>query len=56
MGIGRLNDFIKPVLPELRRCGLFHMEYEGRTLRETLGLARPANQFAVARHYSAVTA
>ena len=27
------------VMPELRRCGLFHTEYEGPTLRQNLGLA-----------------
>jgi hypothetical protein len=29
------------VVPELQRRGLFRTEYEGRTLRENLGLARP---------------
>ncbi|AGP41714.1 hypothetical protein [Sorangium cellulosum] len=33
-------------LPELRRRGLFRTEYEGRTLRENLGLPRPENRFA----------
>jgi FMN-dependent oxidoreductase (nitrilotriacetate monooxygenase family) len=37
-----LTDFIELVLPELRRRGLFREEYEGRTLRENLGLRRPA--------------
>ncbi len=46
---GGLDEFIELVLPELRRRGLFRSEYEGRTLRENLGLARPENQFAVAR-------
>ncbi len=45
---GGLADFIELVVPELRRRGLFRWEYEGRTLRENLGLARPANRFAVA--------
>ncbi|KAF1022622.1 MAG: Nitrilotriacetate monooxygenase component A [Paracidovorax wautersii] len=39
-----LTDFIELVLPELRRRGLFRTEYEGRTLRENLGLARPRNR------------
>ncbi|SNB72956.1 FMN-dependent oxidoreductase, nitrilotriacetate monooxygenase family [Arboricoccus pini] len=39
---GGLNDFIELALPELRRRGLFRIEYEGRTLRENLGLRRPA--------------
>ncbi len=46
---GGLDEFIELVLPELRRRGLFRSEYEGRTLRENLGLARPENQFAMAR-------
>lgn len=41
---GGLDDFIALVLPELRRRGLFRHEYEGRTLRENLGLARPAHR------------
>ncbi|QGZ64724.1 LLM class flavin-dependent oxidoreductase [Paraburkholderia acidisoli] len=39
---GGLADFVELVLPELRRRGLFRTEYEGTTLREHLGLARPA--------------
>ncbi|CAG9195357.1 N-acetyl-S-(2-succino)cysteine monooxygenase [Paraburkholderia caribensis] len=41
-----LDDFIRLVLPELRRRGLFRSEYEGRTLRENLGLARPVSRYA----------
>jgi len=40
-----LDDFVDKVIPELQRRGLFRTEYEGATLRENLGLARPANQF-----------
>ncbi|OUL19694.1 monooxygenase [Nostoc sp. 106C] len=40
-----LNDFVDKVVPELQRRGLFRKEYEGKTLRENLGLARPANRF-----------
>ena len=40
-----LDDFVDKVVPELQRRGLFRTEYEGETLRENLGLARPANQF-----------
>jgi hypothetical protein len=29
-------------VPELQRRGLFHREYAGPTLRENLGLPRPA--------------
>src|SRR5581483_11219598 len=44
---GGLDDFVDLVVPELRRRGLFRTEYEGRTLRENLGLARPTSQFSV---------
>jgi FMN-dependent oxidoreductase (nitrilotriacetate monooxygenase family) len=40
-----LDDFVTKVVPELQRRGLFRKEYEGRTLRENLGLPRPPNQF-----------
>jgi hypothetical protein len=40
-----LNDFVDKVVPELQRRGLFRREYEGKTLRENLGLPRPENQF-----------
>jgi len=36
-----IDDFVDLVVPELQRRGLFRTEYEGRTLRENLGLARP---------------
>lgn len=39
---GGLTDFIELVLPELRKRGLFRSEYAGTTLREHLGLRRPA--------------
>jgi FMN-dependent oxidoreductase (nitrilotriacetate monooxygenase family) len=38
-----LTDFVEQVLPILRRRGLFREEYSGSTLREHLGLERPAN-------------
>lgn len=41
-----LKDFAELVIPELQRRGLFRTEYSGRTLREHLGLARPANSNA----------
>ena len=40
-----LDDFVGRVVPELQRRGLFRREYEGRTLRENLGLPRPPNRF-----------
>ena len=42
---GGLDDFVERVVPELQRRGLFRREYEGKTLRENLGLPRPANRF-----------
>jgi FMN-dependent oxidoreductase (nitrilotriacetate monooxygenase family) len=43
-----LDDVIDRVVPELQRRGLFRREYEGRTLRENLGLPRPENRFFAA--------
>jgi alkanesulfonate monooxygenase len=40
-----LDEFVDRVVPELQRRGLFRTEYEGTTLRDHLGLARPANRF-----------
>ncbi len=40
-----LDDFVDKVVPELQRRGIFRREYEGRTLRENLGLPRPDNRF-----------
>ena len=42
---GGLDEFVDLVIPELQRRGLFRREYEGTTLRENLGLPRPANRF-----------
>ncbi|MXP65034.1 LLM class flavin-dependent oxidoreductase [Roseomonas sp. M0104] len=42
---GGLDDFVGQVVPELQRRGLFRRAYEGRTLRDHLGLPRPANRF-----------
>jgi alkanesulfonate monooxygenase len=42
---GGLDDFVNKVVPELQRRGIFRREYEGRTLRENLGLPRPENRF-----------
>jgi alkanesulfonate monooxygenase len=39
-----LDDFVNGVVPELQRRGIFRREYEGRTLRENLGLPRPDNK------------
>ncbi len=42
---GGLDAFVDRVVPELQRRGIFRQEYEGRTLRENLGLPRPVNRF-----------
>lgn len=42
---GGLDDFVDRVVPELQRRKLFRREYEGKTLRENLGLPRPKNRF-----------
>jgi alkanesulfonate monooxygenase SsuD/methylene tetrahydromethanopterin reductase-like flavin-dependent oxidoreductase (luciferase family) len=42
---GGLDDFVARVVPELQRRGIFRREYEGRTLRENLGLRRPPNRY-----------
>ncbi|MEZ5852255.1 MAG: LLM class flavin-dependent oxidoreductase [Hyphomicrobiaceae bacterium] len=39
---GTYEDFVTLVVPELQRRGLFQKEYKGATLRENLGLERPA--------------
>src|ERR1700687_2888337 len=39
---GGYADFVRYVMPELQRRGLYHTEYAGRTLRENLGLGWPA--------------
>ncbi len=38
---GTFEDFVRYVVPELQKRGLFHSDYSGATLRENLGLARP---------------
>ncbi|SDS56674.1 FMN-dependent oxidoreductase, nitrilotriacetate monooxygenase family [Paenibacillaceae bacterium GAS479] len=53
---GGLEDFVDLVVPELQRRGLFRTEYEGKTLRENLGLQRPANFYAERAVESSVTA
>jgi len=42
---GGLDDFVEQVVPELQRRGIFRREYEGKTLRENLGLPRPENRY-----------
>lgn len=38
-----LEAFVDHVVPELRRRGLFREQYEGKTLRDHYGLAKPAS-------------
>jgi FMN-dependent oxidoreductase (nitrilotriacetate monooxygenase family) len=38
---GAYEDFVRLVVPELQRRGLFHRGYAGATLRENLGLPHP---------------
>ena len=47
---GGLNDFVELVVSELQNRRLFRSDYEGTTLRENLGLQRPANRYAAASH------
>ena len=46
---GGCEDFVEMITPELQRRGLFRKEYEGRTLRENLGLKRPINRYTARR-------
>jgi alkanesulfonate monooxygenase SsuD/methylene tetrahydromethanopterin reductase-like flavin-dependent oxidoreductase (luciferase family) len=38
-----LEEFVTGVVPELQRRGLFRRAYEGKMLRDHLGLRRPVN-------------
>ncbi|MFZ4286045.1 LLM class flavin-dependent oxidoreductase [Variovorax sp. HJSM1_2] len=42
------NDFLEKVVPLLQQRGAFRKAYPGTTLRDTLGLQIPPNQFAAA--------
>ena len=42
---GQLEAFTEQVVPILRQRGLFRHEYRGTTLRDHLGLPRPANRY-----------
>jgi alkanesulfonate monooxygenase len=41
-----LEDFVNMVVPELQRRGLYRTHYEGTTLRDHLGVRRPASRTA----------
>ena len=40
-----LDEFVDKVVPELQRRGIYRTRYEGRTLRENLGVPRPSNRY-----------
>ncbi|WP_431284978.1 LLM class flavin-dependent oxidoreductase [Humitalea sp. 24SJ18S-53] len=42
---GGFDDFVDQVVPILQARGLFRRDYSGTTLRDHLGLARPASRF-----------
>jgi alkanesulfonate monooxygenase len=44
---GAAEDFVALVIPELQRRNMFREEYEGRTLRENLGLPPVASRYAM---------
>jgi FMN-dependent oxidoreductase (nitrilotriacetate monooxygenase family) len=48
-----LVDFVDHVVPILQRRGLFRTEYEGTTLRDNYGLARPRNRHSSRRQATA---
>ncbi|WP_229116589.1 NtaA/DmoA family FMN-dependent monooxygenase [Parenemella sanctibonifatiensis] len=39
---GAFEEFVREVVPELQRRGLYRTAYEGTTLRDSLGVPRPA--------------
>lgn len=41
-----LADFVDHVVPELQRRGIYRTAYEGKTLRENLGLEKPVSRHA----------
>jgi FMN-dependent oxidoreductase (nitrilotriacetate monooxygenase family) len=44
------EDFVRLVVPELQRRGIFHKDYSGGTFREELGLDTPRNPGSIAKH------
>ncbi|MGC4994764.1 LLM class flavin-dependent oxidoreductase [Nocardia salmonicida] len=47
---GSFEDFVRLVIPELQQRGIAQTEYSGATLRENLGLERPASVFTATTH------
>jgi FMN-dependent oxidoreductase (nitrilotriacetate monooxygenase family) len=52
---GAFDDFVKLVLPELRRRGRFRSDYEGHTLRDHLGLRIPSTVASKTLHSDGLT-
>lgn len=50
---GGCDDFVDMVVPELQRRGIFRTEYEGKTLRENLGLKPAVNRYTAASRSNA---
>jgi len=50
---GGCDDFVEMITPELQRRGLFRTAYEGRTLRENLGLKPHVNRYTRERQEAA---
>jgi FMN-dependent oxidoreductase (nitrilotriacetate monooxygenase family) len=53
---GSVDRFVEEVVPELQRREIYRTAYEGRTLRDNLGLARPDNRYSGANRKSAAEA
>lgn len=51
-----LDDFVDHVVPILQKRGLFRLDYTGKTLRDHLGLPRPAHPLAQTGQNKAATA
>ena len=45
---GGLAFFVDQVVPLLQKRGIYRTAYEGRTLRDHLGLKRPPNRYVEA--------
>ena len=48
---GGLADFVDMVVPELQRRGIYRKAYEGKTLRENLGLPQPGESLCGYCHF-----
>jgi hypothetical protein len=46
---GGLEDVVEMVIPEMQRRGLYRTSYEGKTLRENLGLDYPEHRAVAAK-------